>query len=217
MILGDDLVQRVVVYIDGFNLYYGLREKKWQRYYWLNIHSLSEKLLSPRQELIRVRYFTARIVNSPKDPEKIKRQDAYIEALEMLPGVSVHFGKFSPRKRTCFTCGARWNTYEEKMTDVNIAVEMLSDAQDNRFDTAIIVSGDSDLVGPIRAVRKRYPQKQLAVAFPPRKRCKPTSKELRKYASYNFRIGSKKLLNSQLPEHITKPNGYILSRPSKWR
>ena len=29
--------QRVAVYIDGFNLYYGLKSKGWSRYYWLDL------------------------------------------------------------------------------------------------------------------------------------------------------------------------------------
>lgn len=53
------------------------------------------------------------------------------------------------------------------MTDVNIAVKILGDAGDDRFDTAVIVSGDSDLTGPIEEVRARYPNKRVVVAFPP--------------------------------------------------
>lgn len=49
-------------------------------------------------------------------------------------------------------------SYEEKMTDVNIAVELLGDAQDDAFDTAIIISGDSDLTPPVRATLSRYPE-----------------------------------------------------------
>ena len=32
--------QRVVIYIDGFNLYFGLREKGWKNLYWLNVYKL---------------------------------------------------------------------------------------------------------------------------------------------------------------------------------
>ena len=53
------------------------------------------------------------------------------------------------------------------MTDVNIAVELLVDAQDNKIDTAIIVSGDSDLTRPIEVVLQRYSNKRVIIAFPP--------------------------------------------------
>ena len=56
------------------------------------------------------------------------------------------------------------------MTDVNISVALLDDAQDNLFDTAMIVSADSDLIGPVQAVLKRYPTKRVLIAFPPKRR-----------------------------------------------
>ena len=43
------MTRRVAVYVDGFNLYYGLRSKGWRRYYWLDLRSLSEQLLRPGQ------------------------------------------------------------------------------------------------------------------------------------------------------------------------
>ena len=58
-------MKRVVVYIDGFNLYYGLRDAGWRRYYWLDLRRLSENLLRPDQRLVLVRYFTARVFLGP--------------------------------------------------------------------------------------------------------------------------------------------------------
>jgi hypothetical protein len=43
--------ERIICYIDGFNLYFGLREKGWKKYYWLDLKRLTEKLLKPRQSL----------------------------------------------------------------------------------------------------------------------------------------------------------------------
>ncbi len=50
-------MQRVFVYIDGFNLYFGLKSKGWKRYYWLNLARLAENLLKPSQNLAMIRYF----------------------------------------------------------------------------------------------------------------------------------------------------------------
>jgi len=61
-----------------------------------------------------------------------------------------------------------WLDYEEKMTDVNIVIQLLGDAFDNAFDTALVISGDSDLTTPIRRVRERFAKKRVVVAFPPR-------------------------------------------------
>ena len=204
-------MQRVIVYIDGFNLYYGLRERQWRRYYWLDIHRLAENLLRSHQKLIAVRYFTTRIAPRPK--AKRRRQDTFIEALETLPDLTIHFGRFLSKERTCLKCGETWQTYEEKMTDVNIAVELLGDAQDDLFDTAIIVSGDSDLVGPISTVLRRFPDKKVVVAFPPMR----FSKSLHSSATSDIRVDQLMLRNSQLPAQIVKPDGYTLKRPPSWR
>ena len=72
-----------------------------------------------------------------------------MEALGTLPDLSLHYGSYITKNQRCPNCGAITRTFEEKMTDVNIAVEMLCDAQDNAFDTAIVISADGDLTGPI--------------------------------------------------------------------
>lgn len=205
-------MQRVMVYVDGFNLYFGLKSKGWKRYYWLDLRRLSENLLQADQALAGVRYFTARISARAGNPDKPKRQATFLEALETLPDLHIHYGHYLAKRRKCFNCGATWDTHEEKMTDVNIAVELLGDAQDDRFDTAIIISGDSDLTGPVHAVRQRYTNKRVIVAFPPER----DSVQLRKAATAAFRIGRKKFKDSQFPEHVTKADGFVLQCPPEW-
>ena len=153
-------MQRVTVYIDGFNLYYGLQDKKWQRYLWLDVRRLSENLLHPGQSLVTVRYFTAKVLPDPNRPNRQRQQEIFLEALGMLPDVSIHLGYYLRKKKQCPKCGNEIWIYEEKMTDVNIASELLGDAQDNVFDTAIIVSADSDLAGPVTTVLRRYQTKE---------------------------------------------------------
>ena len=99
------------------------------------------------------------------------------------------------------------------MTDVNIAIQLLADTFDDTFDTALIISGDSDLTTPIRRVRERFAQKRLIVAFPPGR----FSSELKRCASGYLTIGEDKLRAGQLPEQLTKPDGYVLARPATWR
>ncbi len=205
-------MQRVVVYIDGFNLYYGLKSKGWQRYYWLDLRCLSQQLLLAEQKLVAVRYFTARVASQTPNPGRRMRQNTYLEAIATLPDLHIHYGSYLAKKRTCYQCGAIWNTYEEKMTDVNIAVEMLGDAQDDLFDNALIVSGDGDLTGPTLAVRKRYPEKRVVVALPPNR----TSFQLRSAATASFTIGRRVLSKSQLPNHVVNPDGYVFTRPQSW-
>ena len=204
--------QRVSLYVDGFNLYYGLRSKGWRRYYWLDVRRLAENLLLPGQQLTTVRYFTAPVLPRPGDPGQRERQQIYLDALATLPDLSIHYGYFLAKNYACPVCGAQYHAYEEKMTDVNIATELLGDANDDAFDTAIIISGDSDLSGPITTIRERYPQKRVIVAFPPNR----TSFRLRQAATASFTIGRRRISASQFPEQVQKPDGFISSKPPRW-
>ena len=205
--------ERVIAYVDGLNLYYGLKSAGWRRYYWLDLRRLVEKFLRPNQRLAAVRYFTAPFFPDPDDPQRHIRQDTYRQALATLPELHIQLGQMMPKIRTCPQCGADLATYEEKMTDVNIAVALLNDAQDNLFDVAIIISADSDLAGPITAIRRRYPGKPVIVAFPPRR----ASKELRSIATASLRIGRDRLRDSQFPPRIVNADGYTIAKPTQWR
>ena len=204
-------IQRVAAYVDGFNLYYGLRSKGWRRYYWLDLSKLVGKLLRHGQQLAAIRYFTARVLPVAGDQDKPKRQGAYLEALTTLSNLEIQYGYFLQKESSCPRCGSIRRTYEEKMTDVNIAVSLLADAQDGIYDTAILISGDSDLSGPIEEVRRRYPSKRVVVAFPPER----ASKELRK-GGPSFTIGRDAFRDSQFPDQIISPTGYTLTRPAEW-
>jgi len=206
-------MNRVIVYIDGFNLYFGLRSKGWRRYYWLNVHQLSLALLKPGQRLNAVHYFTARIRANGQNVDDMRRQSLYIEALQTLPDTTLHFGHYLDKPRQCRQCGAQWMDYEEKMTDVNIAVQMLADAFDDRFDTALIISADSDLTTPVSKVRQRFPAKRVVIAQPPGRH----STALCNSASGHFTIGEAKLRASQFPDHVQRADGFMLLRPAHWR
>ena len=206
------MVERVVAYMDGFNLYFGLKSKGWRRYYWLDVPALVRHLLKPTQQLIETKYFTSLVSSSPSDPDKPKRQNTFLEALQTLPGLTIHYGHFLQSTYTCWNCGATRPVQSEKMTDVNIATELLTDAFKDRFETALLISGDSDLIRPIVRVEALFPGKRVVVAFPPDRQ----SSALAKRASASFRIGRAKIAASQLPDRVTKPDGFVLQRPAKW-
>lgn len=202
---------RVIAYVDGFNLYFGLKNAGFKRLYWLDVTALAGNLLKPGQTLAGTHYFTARIRDNDRNTADRKRQGDYLEALG-LSGASIQLGHYLEKQRSCRKCHTAWTDYEEKMTDVNIAIQLLSDAVDDRFDVALVMSGDSDLTTPIRRVRERFPNKKVIVAFPPKRH----SAELKRVANGHLVIGEDKLRASQLPDNITKPDGFVLARPASW-
>jgi len=203
-------LERVIAYVDGFNLYYGLKDKGWRRYYWVDIKKLVTRLLKENQKLIITKYFTARISGPP---DKQKRQSIFLEALSTLTDFEIYYGHYFSSTISCNKCGRRWSDFEEKMTDVNIATEMLTDAFEDKFDTAILVSADSDLVPPIRTIKRVYPEKKIVVFFPPKR----FSAHLKNTADIQLSIGRGSFVKSQFPVQLKKSNGIILRKPSEWR
>ena len=203
-------MNRVIVYIDGFNLYYGLKSKGWKRYYWLDLQKLANNLLKPGQTLATTKYFTARIL--AKERGKQRRQFTYLEALGTLANFHIYYGHYLEKTITCFNCNNTWISHEEKMTDVCIGTELLTDAFKDRFDTALIVSGDSDLVPPVQALKNNFSEKRVIVAFPPNRK----SWDLGKTANARFTIDKYKFRKSMFPDQVVKPDGYVLERPKEW-
>ena len=134
--------QRVIVYVDGFNFYYGLKDNSWRKFYWLDLVKFFERFVRPDQELVKVKYFSAK----PNDIDKSRRQNAFFQANQENPKFELILGKYLHKTITCHNCGYVINTYEEKETDVRIATQIVADALKKQCDIAIIVSADSDMV-----------------------------------------------------------------------
>ena len=206
-------MQRVIAYIDGFNLYYGLRARYRRRFIWLDLREMVSELLKDDQALVKIKYFTAMVSSTPRDPQKNRRQVMYLDALQTLPDLEVHYGHYLHKRVVCYRCRRAWDAPEEKMTDVNIASEMLFDAFADDYDTAFLVSGDSDLARVVQRIRGHFGQKRIVVAFPPKRE----SAHLKRSASAYLTIGRTTLARSQFPERVTTDKGFVLERPSEWK
>jgi len=213
--------KRAIAYIDGFNLYYGLRASNYRKYLWLNLWDMARRLLRDDQELVCAKYFTARISGGkPSDRESYaadrnarrSRQAVFLDALGTVDGIKILYGQYLEDEVTCNKCGATWMDAEEKMTDVRIATEMIVDSFANRYDVALLVSGDSDLVPPIKAIKACHPHKRINVAFPPGR----ASAWLKQAADGECMIYKGTLKKSQLPEEITTASGFVLRKPIEW-
>lgn len=204
--------QRVIVYVDGFNFYYGLKESpKWQKFYWLDMVRLFEKFLKPNQELVALKYFSAR----PDEPGKNERQYAFFQANKENPKFQLILGKYLKKEITCFKCGNVIHTHEEKETDVRIATQIVADAYEKNCDIAIIVSADSDMI-PAVELAKAAGQK-LFIYFPPNHH----SNNLAMMANGKPVIMGKyraRFNQSILPDVVhLKADNYDLHIPEKWK
>ena len=185
---------RVIAYIDGFNLYFGLRAKGWERFRWLDVVALVEFFIRPPQVLSDVRYFTA---GTTHPPARYRKHTTYLNALRRARGIEAIEGKVEPRQMECPNCDHRWKRHQEKQSDVNIAMMMMRDAYDGAMDEAFVVSGDSDLV-PV--VKHLVDDRSIPVTLikPPRRH----SDELEEVASRSLHIIASRLGQAQLPNPI---------------
>lgn len=205
-------IQKVIVYIDGFNFYFGLKSKKWKKYYWLDIVKFCNQFLKLHQELIEVNYFSA---ISSNNKAKQDRQDLFFTANKQNPKFNLHLGKFLKKSKNCNHCKNTYITYEEKETDVRIATNMIRDVVLQKCILSILITADSDLIPPIDCIKEISPFHKVIVYFPPDR----FSYDLKNKASNFIKLDShkNKFEASMLPETITLPNGYTFSRPNKWK
>lgn len=203
---------RTNVYIDAFNLYYGcLRRTPFK---WLDVAALSRVLL-PRDAIQRIKYFTAIVEAHPNDPSQRVRQQFYLRALATTPNLSIYYGHFlshtvampladNPRRRVMVI------KTEEKGSDVNLATELLVDAFNDDFDVAVLLSNDSDLLAPIRVVRRQL-GKCVGILNPQRVPSIPLERE----ADFLKSIRPSALRRSQFPSTMKDAQGPF-HKPPAW-
>ncbi len=207
------LHKKTSVYVDGFNLYFAIR---FTPYRWLNVAKLASLSVSGT-DLAAVRYFTARI-EARADKGAPARQDIYLRALRTIPNMTIHYGQFlSNRVRMALTqppfIGPKtvevWKT-EEKGSDVNLASYLLSDGFRARYERAVVISGDSDLVEPIKMVRDELGL-QVVVLSPTTR----YSLELHDVATAYHVMTDGTYKAAQFPEKLTDAIGEF-HRPDGW-
>jgi uncharacterized LabA/DUF88 family protein len=202
-------MEKVIFFIDGFNLYHALDNKRFYRYKWLDLSALAQKFISKKDKIEDIYYFTALAFWSA---DKLKRHKEFIKAQE-IKGTKIIYGEFKKKDKKCRLCNKWYKTFEEKQTDVNIAVKLFKLAIQNRYDKAFIISGDSDLIPSIEAVKSTFPDKQIGVIIPIGR----SAEQLKQTCDFYMKMKEKHLKASILPDVINLGDGKSLERPQWWR
>jgi len=168
---------RTIAYVDGYNLYYGCL--KHSPHLWLDVDRLVAgivKIQDPAAELLRVRYFTAYIKArfASNGEAAAQAQQTYFKALRASGRVDIITGDHSlapswaveyrepPDKRQ----RVRIWRFEEKRTDVNLALSAYRDAAKGLVDQVVLVTNDSDITPAAVAIREDFPSIRIGVVFP---------------------------------------------------
>ena len=235
-------MKRVATYVDGLNLYHGVEDMirhgglaaSWK---WLDLDALIHRL-SPRDSVTSIHYFTAHVIGPPSDVFMASRQQTNLRALLTIPHLEIHLGNFLIRKKRMPISASLsrlrqrlirlhgldllrhrdgnvtvpvWRM-EEKGTDVNLGVRLVADAFRNAFDKAMVISNDSDLVGPIRMVTQEL-GKELIVVNPRGHRSPAVA--LREAASAVRQLRVAAVVESQRPVVLRDERGEI-HKPFGW-
>lgn len=207
--------ERAIFYIDGFNLYFGA--VRGTPFKWLDIGKMCTAL-APKNQIVGIKYFTAPVSSRPDDPDCPQRQQIYLRALRTVPNLSIQFGFFLEHVKWLRLASppaignkfAKVVKCDEKGSDVNLATNMLVDAFENLYDTAIVVSNDSDLVFPISLVKQKF-GKKVGIVNPQ----KQPSVTLKAQATFWRDIRTSLLSKCQFPNPITDSHG-TFHKPPTW-
>jgi len=224
-------MNRTSFLIDGFNLYHSIKDLiRYQNLYvkWLNIGKLCSSylnLISKDACLADIYYFSA-FAHHLNAPYVIKRHQDYIECLKST-GIISEMARFKPKDVTCplhnqlaksstkgIKCPlhGKFIKHEEKETDIAIAARLFEILYNNKCDTVVLVTGDTDISPAIKVCKSLFPDKRVLCAFPYRR----YNVELKLLLPDSFKIHAKAYVNHPFPDPVCLPDGRKIYKPVSW-
>ena len=197
--------ERVIAYIDGFNLYHAIDGLNLPHLKWTDLRALARSFLRNGQTLDTVKYYTA---FATWLPDAYARHREYVAALR-ASGVDVLLSEFRDRPSECYRCGHRWIRHEEKRTDVQMAVDIVGDCLEDQFDLALVITADSDLSPAISRVRASLGKRLLMIAPPGRFN---RARDL----GFTHQIRAGRIANCLLPGEVVQDGQVVATRPPEY-
>ncbi len=155
---------RSALYVDGFNLYHSVKDLNEDFLKWCNLWRLGEIIIpSVSEKLVKVVFCTAYY---PGDPQKRWRHEQLMNALRNV-GVDCVMGHYIHEERDCRECGRVWQQPNEKASDLNLGLSLITDAWNDVFDRAYLLTADSDQAATARFLRETFKEKKSLVTVSP--------------------------------------------------
>jgi uncharacterized LabA/DUF88 family protein len=169
-------MKNIVIYIDGSNFYFSIKKRFGCK---INIEEFCNKLVG-KDNLIKIKYYISPVGESK--PEMYVEQQRFFEKLRAINNLEIIFGRLEKRKRN----GGSYHV--EKATDVNLAVDLILDAQAEVYDEAFLISNDGDFSGAVKSILQRFHKKVNYVAIG---NSQSISYHLKKVATKTIKIDEK--------------------------
>lgn len=217
---------RTIVFVDGYNLYYGMLRRS--SYKWLDLFALfHDHALEHDAGVIEVRYYTAPVLGKMcDDPESPQRQRTYLQALRKLhpQRIAIIEGKMTasqPYQRLVRPIPeapalgmVQVYHFDEKQTDVNLASDMIVAAWTNACEQIVLCTNDSDIEAALATIRKHCPAVRLGIVAPiPGDDHRRIPADLARHAHWTKALKRAHLAQSQLPLKIP---GTGIRKPDAW-
>jgi uncharacterized LabA/DUF88 family protein len=212
-------MSRTSFLVDGFNLYHSAREASidlgGKSTKWLDLRALLGSFLyviGAGAQLAQIYYFSA-LANhlDAYRPGVTNRHRAYLECLRAT-GVIPIIGRFKYKTVRCRHCKVDNPHYEEKETDVAISMKLVELFHDDRADTIVLVTGDTDLAPAVRTAASMFSAKQVCFGFP----YKRSNKELEGLVPRHFYIRKERYARCQFPDPFVLSSGRRVPKPQSW-
>jgi len=165
--------KKIAIYIDGSNFYFSVKSRFNVK---LDIEKFCQKFVR-NKELIKINYYIAPL-NQKTHPKQYLEQQKFFDRLKNIDKLNIILGRLEKRKRD----GEIY--YVEKASDVNLALDLVLDAEKGIYDEAYLISNDGDFSGAVLAA-KNFNRDIIYVAIGNRK---SISHHLKKVASRTFYI-----------------------------
>lgn len=216
----------VVALIDGFNMYGALNTKvrgkyPFAKYKWVNYWTLMEQFLQAGEDLKDAYFFTTYPEDGMWEWKTKRARHVALVDVQRDAGVEVIMGRFAPRKRQCLVpaaqggCGKQFIRHEEKRTDVNVAVKLVSLAYERCYNTAFLVTADSDLIAAVEQAKICHPEGRIVNVVPIGRLWE--ARHLKPAVDAQRRMKERHLTSAVLPSNVTLANGRIIQCPNEWR
>jgi uncharacterized LabA/DUF88 family protein len=172
-----DSQKKVTVYIDGSNFYFSIKNTFKCK---IDIEKFCNQLVG-RDNLIKIGYYISPVIQA-SNPEMYAEQQSFFYKLEKINKLKIVLGRLEKHKQDGKTF------YVEKATDINLALDLILDAVDNKYDKAFLISNDGDFSGAVSAAIERFNKEIVYVAVGNKRMI---SHHLKKISSSTFIIDNK--------------------------
>jgi len=211
--------RRTTVFVDGLNFHYGVAKRFGER--WVDPVALCRRVLDQRwHEITQVRFYTSLFVEGVPGSGDRAAQNAHLRAIGRDARFVLRLGHFKFRREMARLAMqadgqvsfAKVVGMREKGTDVNLAAELVHLAHLRAFESAVVVSNDSDLARAVEIVRTELGLPIGLINPQPRAQVL----ELHQAASFTRTIRRADVVAALLPPEIQLDDGDVIRRPPGW-